>query len=584
MARAAGAGSVLTVDGKDFEGDVRFNDSGGLTVQKSGGLPVDIPLSNIVRAAFSSGPFLSSGSVLPNGWSIQDVGETRGSTRLEGDAFTMNVEGQSTNAATCHFAGRAMHSDGEISCRVDEVAGANARGGIMLRARDGSVFASLACDGRGAIWFERRPDTDRKSFRANVVATMKPPVWLRLYKRDRFIVPSVSQDGSVWQTVGRDSTKLVMERTWREHEGELNLLRASFGVFAASRAMDTWATARVSRVAMTLNGLLGEYFADDEFKKLAFTRLDPQVRFDWRSSRPDPLLAGPFSVRWTGTLVPLRSGTARIFFEGDDEARLWINNEPIREVSLQDRGRALAITSAPAITLAAGQPLNIKMEVRDRAAPAFAKLAWALQKTPETISMTNFVFRFMATNSPDRTAGHREEDAPAVHGVLLRDGTFIAGPVSAADESAVRLSFVGRRNVPVLTSRVARIVVRPPRLRLDYDVALGRTGVFLKNGDFLESEFRNILHGSLNMSSVLFGAKRFWLEGGDATVAVLNDCHPQRAAAVVSLLDGSVVRAASLTANGGALTLEEPVLGSMTIPAADIWKIDRAASSATFGE
>jgi hypothetical protein len=384
--------------------------------------------------------------------------------------------------------------------------------------------------------------------------------------------------------VGRDSTKLLIERTWREHEGELNLLRASFGVFTASRAKDSVATARVSRVSMNLNGVLGEYFADPDFKKLAFARLDPQVRFDWRDSRPDPSLGAAFSVRWTGTLVPLRSGAANIFFEGDDAARLWIDNEEINQISLESKTKAFAITSAPVVSLTAGQPVKIKMELQDRAAPASAKLAWAVRGRSEVIGMTNFVFTFTATNSPERIAPGLEKNSPAVHGVLLRDGTFIAGSVSAADESAVKLSFCERRNVPVLNSRVARIVVRPPRQRLDYDVAAGRTGVFLKNGDFLESEFRSILHGSLNMSSVLFGAKRFWIEGGDATVVVLNNCHPEPATAEIRLLDGSVVRATRLAANADTLTIEEPILGVLMIPVADIWKIDRGSESATIGQ
>ena len=51
--------------------------------------------------------------------------------------------------------------------------------------------------------------------------------------------------------------------------------------------------------------------------------------------------------------------------------------------------------------------------------------------------MTNFLSRFSATNTPEGLTMARASEMPAVRGIWLRDGSFIAAPVTFADESAV---------------------------------------------------------------------------------------------------------------------------------------------------
>jgi hypothetical protein len=75
------------------------------------------------------------------------------------------------------------------------------------------------------------------------------------------------------------------------------------------------------------------------------------------------------------------------------------------------------------------------------------------------------------------------------------------------------------------------------------------------------------------MSSVLFGLKRFSIEGSDPVAVVLNDCAPARAGFEVRLLDGSVLRAAKLTATSQEIALDEPILGNLSFPAAELFEI-----------
>ena len=569
------AASVHTLDGRSFDGHLRFNNAGAIVVESTNGPATAIELSNIAQATFAPGPFFSSGSVLPNGWSVQDIGEIRGFSRLDDDAFTFRVEGQSTNATACHFVSRPMHSDGGIVARVEQVGGdRQARAGIMIRASHSSVFMALSSDRDGKVWFERRPDSERKEIRATVLATMAAPLWLRLEKRDKSVAAMFSKDGRSWQTV-TDSIKLQPEKTWREGEGDLQLLRASFGVFASSRGKDTICTARVTQVAMTQQGLLGEYFSARRFDQSKFARLDPEIRFSWRRP-PDPLLQKEdYSVRWTGKLVPQKTGAYRFHFDGGDgaEVRLWIDREEMPRASFKKQEKHAGV---PVLPLVAGKAVEVKMEFVDGQGPAAVKLGWALPgRAPEVIGMSNFIFPFHATNSPERIlAGLAANDIP-VRGILLRDGSFIAGTVARADDTAVRISFGGRKDVPVLSHRVARIVLRPPRQSVRYEESLGRTGLFLKNGDFLESEFRAIEWGTISMSSVLFGLKRFGIEGGEPMVCVLNDCVPAKTPYEVRLLDGSFLRASNISANEDGVTIDEPLLGQFSVSSSDIFRISR---------
>ena len=586
----AHAATVQTLDGKSFDGDIRFSENSSLLVTPAQGEPVTIELTNLARATFASGPFVSSGSILPNGWAAQDIGETRGFARLDGNAFTLRVEGQSTNTTACHFVSRAMPTDGQLVARVEQIGGSgSAHAGIMIRGPGNSPsFVALSLGNDGKAWFHRRNESERREAKLIAVPNVTAPVWLRLQKYDKSVTASCSTDGVTWQTVATDTIKLTAEKTWRESEGELILQRASCGVFASSRARDTVATARVAPIMMTLQGLLGEYFAGQDFQRLKMARVDPQIRFNWGLGSPDPALdKDNFSVRWTGKLIAPKSGAYTFHFDADDRARLWINGAEIPQVSLKasDRRAALrqagapreenVVTPAKPIPLIRGQAVDLKMEFEEGEDTASVKLGWALPgQTPEVIGMTNFLYRFTATNSPESIALSRlTNNAPTVRGVLLRDGSFIAGLVTKADESAVRLAFGGRKDVPVLNSKIARIFLRPPQQPLRFEIAQGRTGVFTRSGDFFEGEFHSIESGSLNMSSVLFGLKRFGTEGSDSPVVVLNDCAPADSGLEVRLLDGSIFRASRLTAMAQRITINEPVLGSISIPTAELFEI-----------
>jgi beta-glucosidase len=75
-------------------------------------------------------------------------------------------------------------------------------------------------------------------------------------------------------------------------------------------------------------GLKGEYYNGlTPGDKLAVTRTDAQVDFNWTLYPPDSSLsADNYSVRWTGQLQSPGTGSFKIGLDGNDGYRLYINN------------------------------------------------------------------------------------------------------------------------------------------------------------------------------------------------------------------------------------------------------------------
>ncbi len=569
------AGEARLLDGRVLEGVLQFNAAGALVVQSSSGESTTVELHQLSRATFASGLFFGGGTTLPNGWIATDLGDARGAARLETNTFALRVEGRSTNATAGHFVSRPMISDGNVLVRVEEIGGSGrTHAGVMIRAHHSSVFAALTLGSDGRIEFQRRTAPDQRAVRVTVGPKAATPVSLRLQLLRRELTAFYAPDGQSWEKIASEPFQLGAERTWRESEGELQLLRANVGVLVSSRGAGTAGTARISPLMFMQHGLVGEYFDGRDFTNLKMARLDPQVRFDWKSGPPDPSLnATNFCVRWTGKIISKTTRSYTFHLDGGARARLWLNNQetPLHPFA----GYARDEKNPPAPTpLLVGMNTEFRLEYEQDATPATVKLGWAWpRQPPEIIGQTNFFHYFTGTKSPESIALARTTNTgPVVRGVMLRNGTFLAGTITKADESAVRLAFAGRAESPILNNRVARLVLRPPRTPLPYGRAQGRSGVFTKTGDFLECDFRSLERDTLTVSSVLFGLKRYGLEDGPFVV-VLNDVAEENSGHEVRLLDGSVLRVKKLRAAPASLTVTDSLLGDLVIPSAELLEI-----------
>ncbi len=126
-------------------------------------------------------------------------------------------------------------------------------------------------------------------------------------------------------------------------------------------------------------GLMGEYFEAPDLMGPKIVRVDAPVDFDWEDGSPlDGMEAGAFSVRWTGRVVPGRSGAYAFHVEGEGGARLWVNGE-----LLVDRGHGLAggEGSRP-IALVAGKSCPVRLDYFAGSGRSAVRLSWSADSLP----------------------------------------------------------------------------------------------------------------------------------------------------------------------------------------------------------
>jgi hypothetical protein len=120
-----------------------------------------------------------------------------------------------------------------------------------------------------------------------------------------------------------------------------------------------------------------EYFARPDFSDLKQTRT-PRERFplkwDWGSAAPlQSMEPGPFSIRWTGMLMPETTGEYRLVADvnAGDAAQIWLNNQLVYD--------SAADKPVP-VRLAEGRLADVKVEFSHRAGPARINVKWGTDK------------------------------------------------------------------------------------------------------------------------------------------------------------------------------------------------------------
>ncbi|HEX6046873.1 MAG TPA: glycoside hydrolase family 3 C-terminal domain-containing protein [Pyrinomonadaceae bacterium] len=122
------------------------------------------------------------------------------------------------------------------------------------------------------------------------------------------------------------------------------------------------------------SGLKAEYFSNKELKGApVLTRVDREVNFDWGMTGPAAGVPGDdFSARWTGKLVPSKSGNYRFGAIADDGVRVYVDGKLIAE----DWTEHAPATVTGEITLEAGKTYDIRMDYFESKIGAVARLVW----------------------------------------------------------------------------------------------------------------------------------------------------------------------------------------------------------------
>lgn len=160
---------------------------------------------------------------------------------------------------------------------------------------------------------------------------------------------------------------------------------------------------------------------------------------------------------------------------------------------------------------------------------------------------------------------------PFLPRVELQSGSVVVGLIRSMDDSAVHFWGAPPR-APVPRGAVSRVLFRWLTPRLAAKIQTGRAGVLLTTGEFFEGEFRGIERGQAQVSSVLYGLRRFDVET-EVVAAVLRTASSALRSFAVKTEDGSVWLGTVTGVGEGEVFLEERSLGRCRIPIYDLAEV-----------
>ena len=207
---------------------------------------------------------------------------------------------------------------------------------------------------------------------------------------------------------------------------------ADSGGLAASVSF-TWNT-----TSPTLHGLRGEYFNGmvPGAGPPLLVRTDATINFDWDGGSPGPAIpADYFSARWTGNLTAPFTETYTIFAPADNGVRIWIDNQLVL-----DKWTPLDISGWHnfTVTLAAGQPVPIKVEYAELYGGAEISLYWYSNRQPWEVIPAN---RLNPATAFDPNSSYASVDMATRTQNLLLNGTnaifTFQRPSSSAHDVAI---------------------------------------------------------------------------------------------------------------------------------------------------
>src|SRR5665213_1372496 len=109
-------------------------------------------------------------------------------------------------------------------------------------------------------------------------------------------------------------------------------------------------------------GLRGEYFGSRRFGDRVLERLDPGVKFDFKTNSPDPKIKPEeFSIRWQGSVLAPETGDYEFIVRAENGLRLWVNDEtkPLIDANVRS-GKEVELTGT--IRLLGGRAYPIRLD------------------------------------------------------------------------------------------------------------------------------------------------------------------------------------------------------------------------------
>ncbi|MDR0543367.1 MAG: glycoside hydrolase family 3 C-terminal domain-containing protein, partial [Dysgonamonadaceae bacterium] len=175
------------------------------------------------------------------------------------------------------------------------------------------------------------------------------------------------------------------------------------------------------------NGLRGEYFDSKNWTGTpVYTQTDPSVNFLFYGKAPfDDVNKDPYSVKWTGVLVPPVTGEYAIGAEGFSGYEIFIDNQSITEWhGIYDPEKKYKL-----MKLEGGKPYPIRIEYfSENSVQSVIRLMWSIpnpsleQEAVAAAQNADLVVLCMGINTTIENEGHDRQDIqlPAIQQQLIR--------------------------------------------------------------------------------------------------------------------------------------------------------------------
>ncbi len=565
---AARADTMKTVDGQIYRGSIQLTND-AFSMSDTNGESFEVPIPKLESAVFAdAGDVIAGEQTLSSPWASQDIGSVGipGGARQTTNSFAVRASGVGLNQSVdgFHFIYQPMSGDGEIVARIAGLDSKfpQAEAGLMIRQTLGpeSAHAAVVLSLRNAPAFHYR--VSRKRPNPEMRGPPTPAArWLKLEKREKFYIGSVSEDGKNWKVVGSQTINLGSSRN-RDDQWFI-------GLAVSSHTNNGLCAAQFEQVSWRLHGIKAELFSDEfktPIKTLILSNL-PEVARSWEEDRPS-------AVRWTGQLIPQYTDRYSFSVRSSDAAKLWIGDKLVYS-SMEPVHVSVSVER--------GQPVNLKMESRLAQAKRFsATILWAGAQFGTGAVLGKDLLPYSAgvredsveNRLPDVALGRAQA---AVAGIVLKNGTVLAGIAKEGDDSVFKFQPTGQSAMVLNAIKIARVQFRSMSPHLARRIVSSVPGVLLVNGDFIEGEFKGLSKGRVQISSVIFGLRSYGI-ATEATAVVLRPFQ-KTAKFIARTNTGSALFADGIEVQNGQLVVSEPLLGNLRFTANQLLDVRRVSAS-----
>jgi hypothetical protein len=473
-------GAVLTRDGRKLEGEIHFTNNALVVVSASG--RTIVAATNIARAQLSTNVLAAQTKGSGNGL----LGVYYNSTNFTGLTFTRLD-------ATVDFRWPRWPSIG-----VPEENFTVRWSGYIQAPTTDAYTLHLATDDGGRLFLDDQllaDDWDHGGLaETNVTVNLKAGEQRKL-TLEYLELTGPARAHLAWSTPSMPKAIVPQDRLYAasfadEHRGDASTLEGA-------------------------RGLLATYYNTPGFTSNSVTRIDREIDFHWNGRSPAAGIASNrFSVRWTGNVLVTNSGEYKFFVYCGASIRLFINDQLLSNPWIAPLQHTIPAT----LRIGERCELRLEMPVTNNTVPV--RLSWSGPGFGKTLLTRDHLFPWI-TASREAPSG----SGPTLpEGVILANGAMVAAPIRSATASTIRFGgLLSGQSLAV--TRIARIHARPITSDVATAIPKARSGVLLKNRDFIDGDFGGIDNGRLKIESVLFGSRSFDF-AKDVVVLVLRGAEP----------------------------------------------------------